>query len=72
MKMKFLRRKQMTLGEMRAEMKGYGVEFSDPAFSALTLREVRKTLRKARKMWKHLRAMESFIHTKERQVGTTT
>lgn len=60
--------KAPTIGQMRTELEICGVKMSDKAFATLTHRELKVLLRKARRLWHKVKAVDEFIESREQRV----
>lgn len=60
--------KTPTIGQMRTELEVCGVKMSDKAFATLTHRELRTLLRKARRLWRGVKAVDEFVESREQSV----
>lgn len=60
--------KAPTIGQMRTELGICGVKMSNEAFATLTHRELKTLLRKARRLWRKVKAVDEFVESRERGV----
>ena len=60
--------KTPTIGQMRTELKIYGMDLSDKVFSTLTYGELKMLLRKTRRAWRKFKAIDDFVESREKAI----
>lgn len=60
--------KTPTIGQMRTELKIYGMDLSDKAFSTLTYGELKMLLRKTRRAWRKFKVIDDFVESREKEI----
>lgn len=60
--------KTPTIGQMRTELKIYGMDLSDAVFSTLTYGELKMLLRKSRRAWRKFKVLDDFIDGREKAI----
>lgn len=69
--LKFIKKlfhKTPTIGQMRTELKIYGMDPSDKVFSTLTYGELKMLLRKSRRAWRKFKVVADFIESRENAI----
>lgn len=60
--------KAPTIGQMRTELKIYGMDLSDAVFSTLTYGELKMLLRKSRRAWRKFKVIDDFVESRENAI----